>query len=372
MVKILLLVAVCVTPMMGLAYARPIADSSLQPADMLASMRKVADWQIGEFTAGRNPYVKNEWEDASLYTGIVALARLKDEEKYYRFLYDIGEKNDWQTGEHRLLADDYCVGQLYSLLYMKYREPKMIEKFRGQADSIVERRFTESLAFKNKIYFHEWAWCDALYMAPPALAYLSTATGDGKYLKKADTLWWKTSGYLFDEVEGLYFRDSTFFDRREANGKKVFWSRGNGWVMGGLVRMMENMPPDYPDRPKFERQFKKMAEKIAALQQPDGSWHSSLLDPILYNSRENSGTGFYCYALTWGIRHGLLPRKKFLPVVKKAWAELVSSIHPDGKLGYVQTVSDRPDQVDYDSTNVYGVGAFLLAGCELYKLSGGR
>jgi len=345
--------------------------SQANKADIIDYMKRVADWQIVEFKAGRNPYMKNEWEDASLYTGMAAWAKLSNEEKYFRWLYEIGEGNGWQTGEHRLFADDYCVGQMYSLLYMRYREPRMIKNFKAQADTIVTRRFDESLAFKNKVYFHEWAWCDALYMGPPALAYLSTATGDMKYLKKADSLWWKTSGYLFDPGESLYFRDSTFFGKKESNGARVFWSRGNGWVMGGLARMLENMPAGYPGRKKFGQQFQSMAARIAGLQQPDGSWHASLLDPGAYASKETSGTGFYCYALAWGINHGVLPREKYERVVLKAWEALTSSVHPDGKLGYVQAVSDRPDQVDYESTNVYGVGAFLLAGCEVYKLLGG-
>lgn len=347
------------------------AWSQDSPTVVLDYMKRVADWQIIEFKAGRNPYVKNEWEDASLYTGMAAWAKLSNEEKYYRWLYEIGEGNGWQTAVHRLFADDYCVGQTYSLLYMKYREPKMIKNFRAQADSIVARRFEESLAFKNKVYLHEWAWCDALYMGPPALAYLSTATGDRRYLKKADTLWWKTSGYLFDPTENLYFRDSTFFGKKEANGAKVFWSRGNGWVMGGLARMLENMPPGYPGRKRFEQHYRLMAERIAGLQQADGTWHASLLDPGAYNIRETSGTGFYCYALAWGINHGLLKREKYEPVVKKAWLALTSSVHPDGKLGFVQAISDRPEMVDYESTNVYGVGAFLLAGSEVYRLWGG-
>ncbi len=345
------------------------SDSVMKPAFVKEKMKRVAVWQMKEFTEGRDPYIKNEWENGSMYTGFAALAAFTGDETYYRFLYAIGEGNGWQTGVHRLFADDYCTGQMYSLLYMHYKEPKMIEKFRGQADTIVARAFTESLAFKNKVYFHEWAWCDALYMGPPALAYLSTATGDLRYLRKADSLWWKTSAYLFDSTADLFFRDSTFFDRREANGQKVYWSRGNGWVMGGLVRMMENMPPGFGDRPKFEAQYKRMAARIAGLQQPDGSWHSSLLDPTSFNIKETSGTGFFCYALTWGINHGLLVKQQYLPVVQKAWAALVSSVHEDGKLGFVQAISDRPDKVDFESTNVYGVGAFLLAGCEIARLS---
>ena len=58
--------------------------------------------------------------------------------------------------------------------------------------------------------------------------------------------WWRTSEYLYDKQENLYYRDSTYFDKREANGKKVFWGRGNGWVMGGLVRMLQYLPSNHP------------------------------------------------------------------------------------------------------------------------------
>ena len=48
----------------------------------------------------------------------------------------------------------------------------MIQKFRLPADSIVALPHDESLEWKNGIQFRELAWCDALFMAPPALAYL--------------------------------------------------------------------------------------------------------------------------------------------------------------------------------------------------------
>src|SRR5690606_29602915 len=109
--------------------------------------------------------------------------------------------------------------------------------------------------------------------------------------------------------EHLYYRDSRYFHQKEKNGEKVFWSRGNGWVMGGLAKVLENMPADYPDRQKWIRLFQDMAKKIATLQQPDGTWHASLLDPASYPVTELSGTGFYCYALAWGLIHDLLDKK---------------------------------------------------------------
>jgi len=309
---------------------------------------------------------KTDWTNGALYTGLFALGQTSGDEKYDQALIAIGNDVNWNTGSNRLLADDYCVGQTYSLLYMKYKDPKMIAPFKQQGDSIVSLPFNESLEWKNNIQKREWAWCDALFMGPTALAYLSTATGDPKYLNKAITLWQKTTDYLYDPQAHLYSRDGSYLNKKEKNGEKVFWSRGNGWVLAGLARVIENMPANYPERQKFIDQFKDMAAKIASLQQPDGSWHASLLDPDSYPIKETSGTGFYCYALLWGLNHGILNKSQYLPVVKKAWIALVTCVQPDGMLGYVQPIGGSPDKVTEQSNEVYGTGAFLLAGSQLY------
>lgn len=336
---------------------------------ILKVMNKVAQWQMDEWKEGRIIKLpKTEWENGAMYTGFVALKQIDKRTVYDKFLYDIGEELNWNTGPIRLFADDYVIAQMYTAMYMEHKEPKMIAKWQALADSIVNKQFNESLKVVPEINHREWAWCDALFMGPPSMAMLSVATNDMKYLKKADTLWWKTSAYLYDKKQNLYYRDSRFFKRREANGKKVFWSRGNGWVLAGLARMMDNMPNDFESKHKYQEQFKEMSKKIASLQQPDGSWHASLYDPVTFNLKESSGTAFFCYGITWGINNGLLSKEKYLPVVEKAWQALLSSIHPDGKLGYVQPIGDKPVKAGFDSTDVYGVGAFLLAGAELCKL----
>ena len=180
-------------------------------------------------------------------------------------------------------------------------------------DFLVTLPFNEPLTWENGIETREWAWCDALFMAPPALAAVTTATGDRKYLDLANRLWWKTTDYLYDTSEHLYFRDSRFFDQREPNGKKVFWSRGNGWVFAGLARMLEELPADHPDRARYVTLFREMAEKIAAVQGEDGYWRASLLDPDSRPNPETSGTGFFVYGLAWGINHGLLDRARYEP-----------------------------------------------------------
>ncbi len=349
-------------------YTSTFAQSNLKPDSIINIMKKTADWQWQDLEKNGWKTPKTDWTNGALYTGMMAFGKMANDETYFKKLIEVGEDNKWGLGPERFFADDYCVGQTYSQLYQLYGDPKYIAKFKDRADTIVVMPHTESLLWVNEIFNREWAWCDALYMGPPALGYLTQATGDPKYLNTASKLWWKSSEYLYDNDEHLFYRDSRYFDKKENNGAKVFWSRGNGWVMGGLVRMMESMPQDHPDRKKFERQFKEMSKKIASLQQIDGSWHASLLDPESFPAKETSGTGFFAYALAWGVNNGLLNYNEYQNVIKNSWTALVTSVHPNGKLGYVQAQGRDPQGVTYDDTDVYGVGAFLLAGVEIYKM----
>lgn len=332
-------------------------------------MKKVADWQWNTLATAGWKDNRKDWTNGAMYTGMLAWAKIANNETYYQKLVDVGNVTKWQIGQSRFFADSYCVGSMYSQLYKIYKNPEYIADFKKMADSLLKRPHIESLLWKNNIYLREWAWCDALFMGPPSLADLSDATGDQRYLDEACKLWWRSSDFLYDKHDHLFFRDSRYFTQKEKNGQKVFWSRGNGWVMAGIARILSTMPNDHAGRRKFIKQFKQMAKKVASLQQPDGSWHTSLLDPDSYAGKETSGTGFFCYALAWGINQKILPHKQFYPVVTKAWKALTTSVHPDGKLGYVQPQGAAPDKVTFDDTEVYGVGAFLLAGSEMIKLN---
>ncbi|MBU6408799.1 MAG: DUF4861 family protein, partial [Verrucomicrobia bacterium] len=247
---------------------------------------------------------------------------------------------------------------------------KMIAPLRKKFDYILANPPTTTLNFSQSGHGQQgWSWCDSLFMAPPAWVRLYAATGNQGYLDFAVKNWWRTTGYLYDKKENLFFRDSTYFDKREPNGEKVFWSRGNGWVLAGLVRTLQYLPMNDPQRPRFVRLFRQMAEKILTLQQPDGLWPAALLDAKDYPAKETSGSALFTYALAWGVNQGLLDRTKFEPAVRKAWAALIGCVAADGKLTNVQPIGANPKHFDPDSTAPFGVGAFLLAGSEVYRMA---
>lgn len=343
-------------------------SGEVSPAAILATMERVADWQLAHPpTHGR--VNERDWTYGAFYAGIMALSDIADTPKYHDALVAMGRKYNWEPGPRRYHADDQCVCQTYLDLFLQDRDPAMAAPTRTNFDYILANPATNGLKMGTPGNADRWSWCDALFMAPPAWARLSRATDDPRYLEFMDHEWQATSDYLYDKDEHLFFRDSTYFDKREANGKKVFWSRGNGWVMAGLARVLKVMPADFPNRPRYERQFMDMAQKVASLQQPDGLWRPSLLDPEAYPMRETSGSGFYTFALAWGLNHGLLDIGQYSPVVSRAWPALVACATPEGRLEHVQPVGGDPQKFDPTHNDVFGTGAFLLAGSEVYRMA---
>ena len=348
----------CSTP----SHVAPVQGN----ADVLAVMERAADWQL----ANPSKHKPTDWTQGALYAGVMALDQISTSPRFREAMVRMGETNQWQLGPRKYHADDHAVGQTYVELWQRSKDAKMITPLRERFDAILASpRDFATLEFKQKGIGDLWSWCDALFMAPPAWIRLWSATGDQRYLDFAVNNWWRTSAYLYDTTEHLYYRDSTYFTKREANGAKVFWSRGNGWVMGGLVRMLQYLPADHPSRVRFETQFKEMAAKVLTCQQPDGLWRASLLDPASFPLQETSGSGFYTYALAWGVNTGLLDRATYAPAVRRAWSALVGCVAPDGKLTHVQPIGADPKKFPADATEVYGVGAFLLAGSEVYRLA---
>jgi rhamnogalacturonyl hydrolase YesR len=161
---------------------------------------------------------------------------------------------------------------------------------------------------------------------------------------------------------------------KEPNGKNCYWSRGNGWVVAALVRVLDVLPKSDSHYNEYLDDYKKMMNAIVPLQRNDGSWNVSLMDSTHFGGKELTGTALFTYGMAWGINHGILDRKKFLPVTIKAWNALTSCVHDNGFLGYVQGTGKEPKDsqpVGYDHVpdfEDFGLGCFLLAASEVYKL----
>jgi unsaturated rhamnogalacturonyl hydrolase len=346
--------------------AGPIAtdlSASLDPVAVGKAMRKVGDWQLAQ----SEQYFDRIWTWSVLYSGFMAASESLGDTKYRDAMEAMGKKFDWQLRSHLPDADDQSVGQTYVELYLLKKDPAMIAPTRAELDALLAAPHVSKRAGKTI----PWWWCDALFMAPPVWSRMYAATGDRKYLGYLDEEWAKTSDLLYDKQEHLYARDADYLTRTEANGKKMFWSRGNGWVMGGIARTLDYLPKDDPARAKYVTQLREMAARVASLQGSDGLWRAGLLDQGNYSEPEMSGSALFTYALSWGINEGVLDRTIYRPVVEKAWAGMLKHIYADGRLGCIQQTGAEPAPFKATASYTYGVGAFLLAGSEIRRMEGG-
>ena len=240
----------------------PLA-TDLSPAlthkDIRAAMKKVADWQVA---TGEKRF-NQQWTFAALYDGLLAYSKETGDPVGHDAVLRMAEGFKWQLVESRFPhADDQHLGYSYEDLYIEHPDPVRIAATKNMMDRLVARKDEAKPV---------WWWCDALYMAPPVLVRMSKITGDRKYIDYMDHEWDVTKALLYVDDEHLYFRDATFLQKTEANGKKLFWSRGNGWVLAGLGDDPQRTPRRRSLRPKYETQFKEMATKIASLQGPTAS-----------------------------------------------------------------------------------------------------
>jgi len=356
------------------------AGNEFDPATIDAIGDKVADWQIANMD-NLSDYMRNYrnniadrrgWHHGALYVGMMNWAAMPGNEVYFEPFRKIAEEEGWKLGDRLFHGDDHIVGQMYLTFYGMEEDPGMIDHTIRQLNQVLVSNPSGSLEFLGdnirgvgRACQLRWCWCDALFMSPQTWIMLTLATGEPQYMEYADKEFWATTEYLKDPETHLYFRDSRYFERREEAGNKIFWARGNGWVYAGLTNILRILPQDHPSYPKYVQLFKDMSATIAGLQHDNGMWSPSLLAEE--SIKETSGSGFMTYGLAYGVNSGLLDAETYGPVVKKGWQALVSAVADDGKLGWVQPVGAGPDSVLETDSQLYGVGAFLLAASQMQQ-----
>lgn len=264
-----------------------VHPASQMTGEYIDWIKKVADWQLTQSTWDDSVY----WERGTLHTGMIAAFEATKDDTYQNKSLQWAQQYNWHMASDSRHADNHTCAQTYLELYfLDEQGPDRYAHFQSVADVMVTdpRYFNCDVAGGSEV----WWWCDALFMAPPAMVRLSRATGDSSYTNMMHWMWLEAEDCLYDPQEHLFFRDINYFDDR-VGGEKVFWSRGNGWVVGGIVRVLRFLPLDDPMRPHYETLFQEMAAKLASLQQPDGYWYSNLLYPEQYDLPESSGTGFF-------------------------------------------------------------------------------
>ena len=250
-------------------------QNSFNKTDIKSIMKSVADWQIANPAKG-NEHDDLNWTYAALYMGMIDWAELTEKEdkdsSYYEWLMKIGRRNAWQVGKYMYHADHIAVGQVFLDMYQKYHDRNMWLPTLARTEFVINHpsASTLELDYRNMASLERWSWCDALFMAPPVYAKMYMLTDDWKYIEFMNREYKATYDYLFDKEEKLFYRDHRYFNQKEANGTKVFWGRGNGWVLGGLCEILQTLPRNNMHRQFYQDLFITLSDRIIQLQGKDG------------------------------------------------------------------------------------------------------
>jgi len=354
--------------------SQPVSKERTMQSMVLANKYFMEKWtDVGKIIVTDRPRPSNIWTRGVYYEGLMSLYKLNPDPAYLNYAVTWGEFHKWglRDGVMTRNGDNQCCGQTYIDLYF-------LDKSKEERIKDIKTCMDNMLA-TDKV--DDWNWIDALQMAMPVFARLGYIYKDNSYFDRMNEMYLFTklkhgTNGLYSTEDHLWWRDKDFDPPyKEPNGEDCYWSRGNGWVVAALVRTIEFLPENSPYRKEYETTLKEMFKALIKVQRGDGFWNVSLHDPTNFGGKEVTGTALFTYGMAWGINNGLISKKKYLPVVNKAWKALVTeSVHPDGFLGYVQGTGKEPKDsqpVGYDNIpnfEDFGLGCFLLAGTEVYKL----
>lgn len=342
-------------------------------------VRQIIERVNGYWQSHNKAEVWSFWDNAAYHTGNMEAYFLTGNEAYRTYSERWAAHNEWRGAKSNNRAewryetygesDDFVLFGDYQICFQTY-----VDLYNLQPESHKIARAREVMEYQMSTPQRDyWWWADGLYMVMPVMTKLYRVTGNRTYLDKLYEYICYSDSIMYDVETGLYYRDAKYVypKHKSANGKKDFWARGDGWVLAGLAKVLKDLPSDYAHRDFFVAKFVRMAEAVAAIQQSEGYWTRSMMDPDHAPGPETSGTAFFTYGLLWGVNNGYLDEAKYLPVIRKAWNYLTkTALQKDGRIGYVQPIGEKaiPGQiVDANSTANFGVGAFLLAACEYVR-----
>ena len=340
---------------------------------MLANQYFMDKWpDTGKTIITNKERPSNIWTRAVYYEGLMALHEIYPKEEFYQYALDWANSHQWgfRSGNTTRNADNYCAAQTYIDLYNLQPNPEKLKNTRSCMQKFLYTPQND-----------DWDWIDAIQMGMPVFAKMGVLDNDKRYFEKMYQMYMATRNEigdngLYNEDDGLWWRDADFDPPyKEPNGEDAYWSRGNGWVIGALAKTLAIIPEDAPHRKQYIDDLKEMAAALKKVQRKDGFWNVSLHDKKHFGGKELSGTALFVYGMAYGVNNGFLDRDEYLPVILKGWNAMVKEgLHDNGFLGYLQSTGKEPKDgqpLSYDKMpdfEDYGLGCFLLAGSEVYRL----
>lgn len=370
-----------------LAFLVVILNSCKQPQTPPAiySQRMVEDVALKTFLSNKKEQqlATAHWD---YVPGLVAFGVLKawqqypDRTAYYDavkayadFCLDGGDTVT--VGESNI--DDLAAGKIFFTLYeteMKKGNQADAERYKKCATFLrdklkyhhqrIEAPLPGAGGFFHKAIYPNQMWLDGLYMGPSMYAEWQAMFGEQAGEEENMQSWTDIAfqfttihQHTYDSGKKLNYHAwsadpsdvNSFWARSEgefAGCSQEFWGRGMGWYFAAVIDVLGLMPKSHPGYPELVAIANHVAEGLALYQDRNtGSWYQllqyddrvssdekgDLVAGEVYNVcdkpnyLEASASGMFTYAYLKGMRLGILDKKQYTDVAKKAYQGLLTN-----------------------------------------------
>ena len=359
----------------------------LSTEELISKIKLVNDkWLLTE------PWKENtNWATACYFMGCLDAYEETGEKRYLDAAVRWGEEHDWRacvegnldyardvlvnhfTVEGRLdwkfddIADYLNIHADHLTCGGTFLKLKKYVPEKANIDSI--KRIMDFMI--NDPHVDYWWWVDTIHMALCIMHKVTEVTGDERYADKAHALYMDTKSRLglYDTEEHLWHRDWRYLPENglTKNGKKIFWSRGNGWAYAGLIQTMEQIGREHRHYAEYEKTFLEMTDALMKCRGKDGFWRASLHDADEFPMIETSGTLLFLSSILKAVRLGVLD-ESYLAVFEESFDAMNEhAVFEDGTIGWVQGVAGSPGETLREGTRDYAVGYYLMTCCECLR-----
>lgn len=294
-----------------------------------------------------------------------------DHDRYFKKCYDAKTGNTGMEQKFRMALLDDCGAMGAGVLAVndmdsqkRYRE--YLDK---AADYIMykEKRLEDG-TFCRDVPYRMTVWGDDLYMSVPFLSRMGALTGEQKYFDEAARQVILFAKHLWDSQTRLFFH--CWYDDIQQNGV-AHWGRCNGWIIMAQIELLDKLPGNHPRRKELIQLLTRQIIGLSRYQDSSGLWHQ-LID--LENTYlETSASAIFTYAVAKAINEGWIdPRYAY--VAAQGWEGVSRKILADGQVEGICMGTGISTSTSYYASrptplnDIHGLGAVLLAGCEVMKL----
>lgn len=220
-------------------------------------------------------------------------------------------------------------------------------------------------------------WVDSVMMYGVFTSWYGTTAKDEEmydFARRQPTLFAK---YLQDPDDKLFYHSYWAKFGCTYPRQKVYWGRGNGWVIAGLPLVLENLHKDSSERAAAIEVFQQTSEALLTYQCKDG-FYETVFNKVGKTYKESSATSLIASGWLQGVAEGYLPEKFKHPAFKAFKAVINCLEYREGLLSMplisAPTIPTplipylaykyTPKQSDWH----YGIASLIFAGINYKKL----